>query len=236
MYTFETRVRYSEVDDKLILTLPALAKYFQDTCIFDSENKAVVNMEYLASRKLAWVLSSWQIVIERLPKLNEAIKIYTVPYEFKSFMGYRNFWMEDADGHCIVKASSIWTLIDFEHMRPCKPDEEILSGYPLGEKLDMDYAPRKITVEGEGKAGQEQVVYRAQIDSNHHLNNSEYITMAYEYLPENIALSQLRVEYKKQAYLGEKICPVVYEQQGKVQVQLNDIEGVPYAIVEFCYE
>ena len=236
MYTFETRVRYSEVDDKLMLTLPALAKYFQDTCIFDSENKAVVNMEYLKSRKLAWVLSSWQIVIERLPKLNEAIKVYTVPYEFKSFMGFRNFWMEDAAGNCIVKAASIWTLIDFEQMRPYKPDEEILSGYPLGEKLEMDYAPRKITVEGDGKAGQEHVVYKAQIDSNHHLNNSEYINLAYAYLPEDASVEQIRVEYKKQAYLGEKICPVVYEQQGKVQVQLNDIEGVPYAVVEFCYE
>ena len=60
--------------------------------------------------------------------------------------------------------------------------------------------------------------------------------MACEYLPENVVLSQLRVEYKKQAYLGERICPVVYEQQGKVQVQLNDIDGVPYAIVEFSYE
>lgn len=236
MYTFETRVRYSEVDDKLMLTLPALAKYFQDTCIFDSENKAVVNMEYLKSRKLAWVLSSWQIVIERLPKLNEAIKVYTVPYEFKSFMGFRNFWMEDAAGNCIVKAASIWTLIDFEQMRPYKLDEEILSGYPLGDKLEMDYASRKITVEGDGKAGQEHVVYKAQIDSNHHLNNSEYINLAYAYLPEDASVEQIRVEYKKQAYLGEKICPVVYEQQGKVQVQLNDIEGVPYAVVEFCYE
>ena len=58
MYTFETRVRYSEVDDKLMLTLPTLAKYFQDTCIFESENKEVVNMDYLAARKLVWVLSS----------------------------------------------------------------------------------------------------------------------------------------------------------------------------------
>ena len=236
MYTFETRVRYSEVDDKLILTLPALAKYFQDTCIFDSENKAVVNMDYLASRKLAWVLSSWQIVVERLPRLNEAIKIYTVPYEFKGFIGYRNFWMEDEAGNCIVKAASIWTLINYEQMRPCKPDDEILSGYPLGEKLDMEYGPRKIIVEGEGEAGQEHIVYRAQIDSNHHLNNSEYINVAYAYLPENVRVSQLRVEYKKPAYLGEKLYPVIHTQQGKVQIQLNDAEAAPYAIVEFCYE
>lgn len=235
MYTFETKVRYSEVDDKLELTLPALAKYFQDTCIFDAESRHI-NMEYLTARKLAWVLSSWQIVIERLPKLNEAIKIYTVPYDFKSFMGYRNFWMEDEAGNCIVKAASIWTLINFEQMRPYKPDEEILSGYPVGEKLEMEYAPRRINVEGDGEAGQEHVVYRAQIDSNHHLNNSEYINLAYAYLPEDVKVSQLRVEYKKPAYLGEKLLPVIHMQQGKVQIQLNDTEALPYAVVEFCYE
>lgn len=235
MYTFETKVRYSEVDDKLMLTLPALAKYFQDTCIFDAESGSV-NIEYLTQRNLAWVLSSWQIVIDRLPRLNETIKVYTVPYEFKGFIGYRNFWMEDEAGKCIVKAASIWTLINFEQMKPARPDEEILAGYPLGEKLDMDYAPRKITVEGEGEKGQEHIVYRAQIDSNHHLNNSEYINLAYAYLPENCKVNQIRVEYKKQAYLGEKISPVIFSQQGKMQVQLNDAEMTPYAVVEFTYE
>lgn len=235
MYTFETKVRYSEVDDKLMLTLPALAKYFQDTCIFDSESGRV-NIEYLTQRNLAWVLSSWQIVIDRLPRLNETIKVYTVPYEFKGFIGYRNFWMEDEAGACIVKAASIWTLINFEQMKPVRPDEEILAGYPLGEKLDMEYAPRKITIEGEGITGQEHIVYRAQIDSNHHLNNSEYINLAYAYLPENCKVNQIRVEYKKQAYLGEKISPVIFSQQGKMQVQLNDIEMNPYAVVEFTYE
>lgn len=235
MYTFETKVRYSEVDDKLTLTLSALAKYFQDTCIFDAENGSI-NIYYLTERKLAWVLSSWQIEIERLPILNEAIKIYTVPYEFKGFIGYRNFWMEDEAGNCIVKAASIWTLIHFEQMKPFRPDEEILAGYPLGEKLEMDYAPRRISVEGEGEKGQEHIVYRAQIDSNHHLNNSEYINLAYAYLPQHAKVTQMRVEYKTAAYLGDSIIPVIYKQNGKIQVQLNDMEMNSYAIVEFAYE
>ena len=235
MYTFETKVRYSEVDDKLTLTLSALAKYFQDTCIFDAENGSI-NIYYLTERKLAWVLSSWQIEIERLPILNESIRIYTVPYEFKGFIGYRNFWMEDEAGNCIVKAASIWTLINFEQMKPVRPDEEILAGYPLGEKLEMNYAPRRISVEGEGEKGQEHIVYRAQIDSNHHLNNSEYINLAYAYLPQHAKVTQMRVEYKTAAYLGDTIIPVIYKQNGKIQVQLNDMEMNSYAIVEFAYE
>ncbi len=235
MYTFETKVRYSEVDDKLTLTLSALAKYFQDTCIFDAENGSI-NIHYLTERKLAWVLSSWQIEIERLPILNESIKIYTVPYEFKGFIGYRNFWMEDEAGNCIVKAASIWTLIHFEQMKPFRPDEEILAGYPLGEKLEMDYAPRRISIEGEGEKGQEHIVYRAQIDSNQHLNNSEYINLAYAYLPQHAKVTQMRVEYKTAAYLGDTIVPAIYKQEGRIQVQLNNMEMNPYAIVEFAYE
>lgn len=235
MYKFETKVRYSEVDDKLMLTLSALAKYFQDTCIFDSESGSIP-IAYLTKRKLAWVLSSWQIEIDRLPDLNELIKVYTVPYEFRGFIGYRNFWMEDEAGNCIVKAASIWTLINFEQGKPCKPDEEILAGYPLGKKLEMNYAPRKILVEGEGKMGQEHVVYRAQIDSNHHLNNAEYIKLAYAYLPKEAKVTQMRVEYKTAAYLGDTIIPLIYEQDGKIQVKLNDTKMNPYAIVEFAYE
>lgn len=235
MYTFETKVRYSEVDDKLTLTLSALAKYFQDTCIFDAENGSI-NIHYLTERKLAWVLSSWQIEIERLPILNESIKIYTVPYELKGFIGYRNFWMEDEAGNCIVKAASIWTLIHFEQMKPFRPDEEILAGYPLGEKLEMDYAPRRISIEGEGEKGQEHIVYRAQIDSNQHLNNSEYINLAYAYLPQHAKVTQMRVEYKTAAYLGDTIVPAIYKQEGRIQVQLNNMEMNPYAIVEFAYE
>lgn len=235
MYVFETKVRYSETDDRLILTLPALAKYFQDTCIFEAED-GNINMEYLMGRKLAWVLGSWQIVMNRLPVLNEKIKIYTVPYEFKGFIGYRNFWIEDEAGNCIVKAASIWTLVNIEKVKPFKPDQEILSGYSLGEKLEMEYASRKIMIEGEGERGKEHIVYKAQIDTNHHLNNSEYINLAYEYLPEGEKVSQLRVEYKKAAYLGETMIPVIYRQKQKIQVQINDVEMNPYAIVEFLYE
>ncbi len=235
MYTYETRVRYSEVDNRLILTPQALAKYLQDTCIFDAES-GKINIEYLNRRKLAWVLSSWQIVVERMPRLNEKIKITTVPYAFKGFIGYRNFWIEDEQGVCIVKAATIWTLLNIEEVKPFMPDEEILAGYPLGEKLDMDYTPRKITLEGEGETGQSHTVYRTQIDTNHHLNNSEYINLAYAYLPENCTVKQIRAEYKKAAYLGEEITPVVYANQGKLQVQLGDAQGSPYAVVEFSYE
>ena len=59
-----------------------------------------VGREYLEEKHLAWVLSFWQIVIERRPGQNEQVKTGTFPYEFKGFMGMRNFLMEDTEGIC----------------------------------------------------------------------------------------------------------------------------------------
>ena len=101
----------------------------------------------------------------------------------------------------------------------------------------MEYTPRRITLEGNGTEVGEHLVSRAQIDSNHHLNNSEYINLAYAYLPENSRVRQIRAEYKRAAYLGDRMKSVVYEQEkGKLQVQLNDEEMNPYAVVELSYE
>ena len=41
MYTFESRVRYSEVDHTELITLPAIINYFQDCSTFQSEDLGV---------------------------------------------------------------------------------------------------------------------------------------------------------------------------------------------------
>ena len=38
MYTFESRVRFSEADHTELLTLPGLVNYFQDCSTFQSED------------------------------------------------------------------------------------------------------------------------------------------------------------------------------------------------------
>ena len=65
MYTFDSRVRYSEIDHTGNMTLPALINYFQDCSTFQSEDIGL-GTEVLKAKKKAWILSYWQIVIERL--------------------------------------------------------------------------------------------------------------------------------------------------------------------------
>ena len=60
MYSFDSKIRYSEVDSECKLTWLALLDYFQDCSVFHSEDRKVGG-DYLANHNLAWVLSYWQI-------------------------------------------------------------------------------------------------------------------------------------------------------------------------------
>ena len=51
-------------------------------------------------------------------------------------------------------ANSIWTNIDTETGLPARLTDEDIRGYELDEKLEMDYAPRKIALP-EGMEAQE---------------------------------------------------------------------------------
>lgn len=231
-YSFESRVRFSEIGENGCLELPGILDYFQDCCTFESEETGL-GMEALKARKRAWVLSSWQVVVKRYPKLGEHIKVTTIPYSFRGFMGMRNFILETAEGERLAWANSYWSHINTETGLPEKLTPADTDPYNLGEKLEMDYAPRKIALPKEVVKQEAFSVQKHHLDTNHHVNNCQYIRMAADYLPEDFVVHQLRAEYKRQALLGNVIIPEVYAAEDKVTVILNAEDQELYAIVEF---
>ncbi|MGN0131982.1 MAG: acyl-[acyl-carrier-protein] thioesterase [Lachnospiraceae bacterium] len=232
MYEFQSKIRYSQLDSNGNLELPALLDYFQDCSIFHSEELGL-GVEYLKEKKMLWALSAWQIVIRRYPKLCENVTVGTAPYGFKGFIGYRNFWMLDENGQEIAVANSVWSLIHAESGKPIKPNEEMQEKYVLSPKLEMDYADRRIRLEGEGVPYEPAIVMAHHLDTNLHVNNGQYVRIAMDYLPVGFVIGQLRAEYKMQAVLGTKLYPVVFEGEKKTAVSLRNEEGAVYCNVEF---
>ena len=131
-FEFDGRVRYSEIDHRGTMTLPALVNYFQDCTTFHSESVGL-GMERLREEKKAWVLSYWQVIVERYPKLNEKITVGTFPTAFKGLFGNRNMYMLDAEGKRIACANSIWVFMDLEKGRPARPCAEHIEPYGIGK-------------------------------------------------------------------------------------------------------
>lgn len=231
-YHFNGRVRYSETDEKGVLTLPGILNYFQDCCTFHSEDIGQ-GMKVVESRSRVWMLSSWQVVIERYPAMGERLVISTAPYDFKGFMGMRNFTLDTESGERLAWANTYWTHINTKTGLPVKLTPEDYAGYECAPKLEMDYAPRKIALPEKREKMAEIVIQKHHLDTNHHVNNSQYVQIAEDYLPEGFQIRQMRAEYKKQARLHDVFYPEINCEEEKVTVVLNNAEGQPYAVVEF---
>lgn len=232
MYTFDSRIRYSETDSEGKLTLSGLLNYFQDCTTFHSEELGL-GLSYMKDLNMVWVLSAWQIVPERYPNLGEKVTIGTLPYEFRMFMGSRNFVMLDEKGEYLAKANSLWSLIDTTTGKPVAPPQEMIDGYKVEERIPMDYAGRKIPVPEGGSLQEAIPVEKHHLDTNHHVNNGQYVAIAAEFLPEDCVICQMRAEYKKQAFLGDVFYPYVVSAGNLVTVSIQDENGKPFAVVEF---
>lgn len=232
MYSYDSRIRYSECDAKCRLKTEALMNYFQDASTFQSEELGV-GIDYLMPRNLVWVLVSWQIEVLRYPNLCEAVEICTFPTDFKGFMGSRNFFMRTGEGEMLAKANTLWTLLNFDTMKPAAPPADMLEKYPVEPRLEMNYAGRKIVVEDGGEKQEPVIVRKQHLDSNQHVNNTQYVSMAMECLPEGFEIGGLRVEYKQQAHLHDVLVPYVVISEDRVVVSLRDEKDAVYVNVEF---
>ena len=232
MYLFKSQIRYSECDSQARLSLAGLLNYFQDCSTFQSEVLGVGG-KYLKENNLVWVLSSWQIVVNRYPSLCEEVETGTFPYGFKGCFGYRNFLMRTAEGETLAQANSLWTLLNLEQQTMAHPTERMKEVYEIQDKLPMEYASRKIAVPEDGMYEEPNVVKKHHLDTNHHVNNGQCVDMAMNSLPEDFAIRQMRAEYRMQAHLGDELIPYVVRTPGLCVVSLRSPEGKPYAVVEF---
>lgn len=232
MYTFDSRIRYSETDSEGKLTMASLINYFQDCSTFQSEDLGL-GLAYLKEMHMVWVLSSWQIAVERYPVMGERVTVGTLPYSLKGFLGYRNFFLKDERGEFLAKANSLWSLLDTGTNKPTAIPEAMTEGYRLEERLAMDYAPRKITVPAGGELREPVTVKQHHLDTNHHVNNQQFIDIAMDYLPEGFAIRQVRAEYKRQAFQGDILMPRVSQREDSVWVTLENQEESPYVVAEF---
>ena len=232
MYSFESRIRFSEVNENNELDLSSIINYFQDCCMFHSEDVGF-GLRYRDISGTTWVLSSWNIIVTRYPRLFEKIKITTYPYKVNNFLGFRNFVITTEDGETCAVADSCWINISLETGKPARATKEEVKAYQISDRIEMEDAKGKIRVPDNAESKEAFDVVPSNIDSNHHVNNGQYVKMAETFLPKDFHIRKLRVEYRNAAKLGDVIYPRISHQNDSFLVSLEDETIKPYAIIEF---
>lgn len=228
------RIRFSEADSNGVLTLFHLINYLQDCSTFHGED---VNRGLRWSREIgaAWVIAAWQIHIRRLPSVGDRVVVKTWPYYFRGFMGYRNYTMETQEGELLVSANSEWIFMDLKNNRPVRTEKNLLEifGAEHEEKLPEEFGERKIILTQQGEQQETFYIRDYHLDTNHHVNNGQYIRMAEQYLEQGFQTVHFRAEYKNQAYLGDAVVPRICRVENGYQISLENPEGISYFTAEF---
>lgn len=232
MYSFKSRVRFSETDTDKKLSVAGLMNYLQDCSIFQSEDIGA-GFSHMEKSRRAWLLSAWNVEVVRRPEVAEEITIGTWPYDFKGIYGLRNFVILDKEGSYLVKADACWFLTDMDTGRPVRPTAEDIAPYPLVEpRLEMEDLPRKITLPAGLREVGRITVMRYHLDINQHVNNVQYVNIACEAVPNDREICGIRAEYKKAAVLGDVIVLTCAENEGIYSISLCAEDGAIFANVE----
>lgn len=214
MFSYDCQVRYSEVDQKRRLTVPAIVNYLQDVCVMHSEHVGG-GLDYVEGTGRIWMLGAWRIELLEDIYFKDEIRLSTWPYGFKSFYGYRNLTIEK-EGRTCVRADSCWMLYSIEAGRPVRAEERDTRFYPCAPRLEMEPFRQKLSLE-EGVALTERqiVIPKRFIDTNGHVNNGRYVQMALDTLGITDGFRTVEVVYRKAAKEGDLVtCSARESQEG----------------------
>ncbi|MBQ3544778.1 MAG: acyl-[Lachnospiraceae bacterium] len=231
--SIHTEISFSEIGNDGRISFGGIIDQMQDSSNVQSEALGV-GVSYQAKRDRAWILSSWEIKIKRLPKYMDKVVVSTWPYSFRGATGRRNYTiaMEGTDEN-IVEADSVWALFDVKKNFITRITEEDSKAYECEEKLDMEYSKGKILRANDYAMREIFKVRKYQLDTNNHMNNGWYVKIAEEFVEDKENVNSIRVEYKKSALYDDTIIAYVAKETDRLVVELrNDLSEI-FAIVEF---
>ena len=233
VHSLKTLVTASHVGPSGYQTTLSVLSMMQDCSLLWFEANPALK-QYLDDNGIFMVMTSRQVDFLQKVAYVEPLTVETGVFECNGYTGSRVTAMYNKEGNATAVSWSMGLFINRETGRPARLPKSIVEAFPFDEKLDMEYTDKRIALpDFEPQVYPSITAMRSDIDYNQHVNNTHYVRMASEYLPEDIGFGRLRVEYKIAAVQGDKLTPQVYCGDDVITVVLNNDDEKPYALVEF---
>lgn len=232
IYTENFKVTLPDVGENNSITNKGFLRIFQEIgCIHSSLFGRGLN----DSKKtgLFWVILNWKLEVFSRPKWNETLKVSTWCTKHTHIYIYRDFKVYDSSNNVVAVATSRWILFDFNKKQVFKITEDFKDNYCdfVDDNVFSSKMCEKLQEPGNSKVAGEYTIQKRDIDSNHHVNNLNYLDFAYELLPKNAEFKNIEIMYKNEArlgdtmklYYGEKDCAIFVTMKNCVDDKLHCI-------------
>lgn len=204
-------------------------------------NEAGYGINDLPNTQKVWLIMDWKLEVFVRPKYGDklTVKTWARPIEKRMYYTYRDFEIFRGNTKVAV-ATSKWIMLDLKTNKITRLNDEIMELYnPENEQVFENKELDKL-VAPQGLESSNVISYqvkRADIDINKHMHNLNYLKIAYEALPDDIffgeEMSNVRIMYKTQILLGQKLKCYYYKQKEKnIIVIRNNDDSVLHAIIE----
>lgn len=158
----------------------------------------------------SWMLLNWKVTVLKRVKYGTKLTVKTWAKKSNKFNTYRDFEVIDENENLICKATSKWTLVDTEKSTIARITDDIIQRYEPEEINVFENPDIEKLIEPTSYSN--EYIYTTQrrdIDVNKHMHNLNYLSLAYEALPEEIYISDecnsIEIMYKKGIVLGDTV-------------------------------
>ena len=210
IYSENFTIRSYHTDLNRRLTINKLCSFFQD--IAGNHTVACsVGWDIMQEQQVFWVLSRMKIEVTSYPEWWQKIKISTWSTGTNGLFAYRNFKVEDEAGNLLVKASTMWLMVNTETRRIVRP-AEYMKDFPRCEDQLFDSEPEKIPELINAVEFDPATVVFTETDMNMHMNNVSYVeriinSFDFDFLIKN-NITTFEINFLKEAVPGDnlKVC------------------------------
>ncbi len=198
----------------------------------------------LNKAKYFWVLSRFVVEIDQMPKWQQQIELQSWPKDFDKLAAYRDFEIFDKKtGKKLIKASSMWLVLDAQTHRPIRMTDVITSNSHTTQRVAIQEKPQRIRLPKEPQQLLAQTrIFISDLDMNRHANNVAYarkIIDAYE-LEFIFAhkIKRIELNFTKEALYNQKLNIYLHSglSESKHLLSIQDSNGNIYLAAKIVWE
>ena len=222
-FEYSMKIPFDMSDVNGFIKIPQLILLSLQVSGMQSIELGMSDMYILENYNLVWIITDYNMKIERLPVFDEKITIETYAKSHNRLFCYRAFNIKDEAGNTIIEMVATFVLMDRDTRKVHPVMSEITDAFDSELSKTMLRGPR--FKELEGGVEQEYRVRFYDLDMNGHVNNSKYLDWVFEvmgadFLTQHVP-KKVHLKYVKEVLAGGLITSQ-YEQEGlKTQHQIT---------------
>ncbi|MDU5705866.1 MAG: thioesterase [Streptococcus parasanguinis] len=222
-FEYSMKIPFDMSDVNGFIKIPQLILLSLQVSGMQSIELGMSDMYILENYNLVWIITDYNMKIDRLPVFDEKITIETYAMSHNRLFCYRAFNIKDEAGNTIIEMVATFVLMDRDTRKVHPVMSEITDAFDSEFSKTMLRGPR--FKELEGGVEQEYRVRFYDLDMNGHVNNSKYLDWVFEvmgadFLTQHVP-KKVHLKYVKEVLAGGVITSQ-YEQEGlKTQHQIS---------------